>query len=616
MNNTGIMGAAFLLTAVAGAAEIGALDKPNIIVYFSDDISAREVPIYGSSVWTDPLRETTSDPTLRAKMPVLDQLATEGCWIKTAWAGCVCNPSRAMMMSGRYGYQTKWWNNKDKGWGPDENGKLGTWPVYMSSPLLLGHVAKQAGYGTYWAGKTQMAGSWARHGFDEGCFTPGNLEQRDNPFTDFKHEYKKVDGKRQLVCLDTGKVCDTYLQHSWYWYPHVKLMNDPSAPGKIVWWPNTPESIKDFGLHTYGPDVEIQFAMNFMERKHAEGKPFFIYHTTHLGHAAWDWFDPQGKGQSWPGTPIVSWDGKKYTRREPKITGDKGKYDTHGTVTESGMHSHLNYIDYQLWQYREKLEQMGVADNTVIIFAADNGSAGYGKNSGEKQKGCHVPFVIYAPGMTKHGEQDVLASVVDVLPTIADLTGVELPEDYIVDGESLIPFIFTDKPEHRDWIYSQRGPEQLIRGKRVLKDGRDEWFDVSSDPDDLISFEKIENWGGVSEAHREEYEKLREILPTYDLYYDAYNAPGVDYEPAKRPRYSRKPPAKKTKAPKKDSGNKSSAGNAGGKTLEAFCAYKKREMEKKGKAYDPVKVEALFNTIDANRDGLVSRQETQTYYAK
>jgi len=100
------------------------------------------------------------------------------------------------------------------------------------------------------------------------------------------------------------------------------------------------------------------------------------------------------------------------------VTGDKGVYDTHGTVTESGIHTHINYIDYQVWLYLEKLKKMGIANNTVIIVTADNGTGGYGKNSGDRQKGCHVPMIIYAPGMTKHGEQDVLVSLADVLPTM------------------------------------------------------------------------------------------------------------------------------------------------------------------------------------------------------
>ena len=54
--------------------------KPNIILIFADDISARELPIYGSTVWTAPDKSNTSDPKFRARTPVLDQLAREGCW--------------------------------------------------------------------------------------------------------------------------------------------------------------------------------------------------------------------------------------------------------------------------------------------------------------------------------------------------------------------------------------------------------------------------------------------------------------------------------------------------------------------------------------------------------
>ena len=77
---------------------VRAADRPNVVILFADDISARELPIYGSSVWSPPLRGDTSEPQYRASTPVLDQMANEGCWIKTAWASVVCSPSRAMMM--------------------------------------------------------------------------------------------------------------------------------------------------------------------------------------------------------------------------------------------------------------------------------------------------------------------------------------------------------------------------------------------------------------------------------------------------------------------------------------------------------------------------------------
>ena len=126
-----------------------------------------------------------------------------------------------MMMTGRFAHLHKWWGNKSKGTYVNESGKEVTWPLYLSSPRQIGHVAQQAGYSTYWAGKTQMAGELDRFGFDQGCFTPGSLADKDNPYTDFKHVVKKVDGVRRYFNADTNRPVETYLQHGWYWYPHV-----------------------------------------------------------------------------------------------------------------------------------------------------------------------------------------------------------------------------------------------------------------------------------------------------------------------------------------------------------------------------------------------------------
>ena len=503
-------------------------EKPNIILVYADDISARELPIYGSSTWTKSKGADTSDVAFQASTPVLDRMAVEGCWVKTAWASVVCSPSRAMMMTGRYAHLHKWWNNSYKGRYRDQKGKPTTWPLYKSSPQLIGHVAQQAGYGTYWAGKTQMAGNLREFGFNQGCFTPGNLADKDNPFTDFKLVEKKIDGQKLVFNADTDQPLDTYLQHGWYFYPHIRLMNHDNKD--FQWWPNTPESEESFGLGTYGPDVELDFIFDFIDRQHAKDEPFFVYHTTHLGHGAFDWLNP-ANGQCWPGTPVVKWDGEKYTRTEPNITGDDGVYDTHGTVSENGIQSHINYLDYQMWLYRNKLRELGIEDKTVVIFCADNGTSGYGKNSHDRQKGVHVPMVIYAPGMTKHGQQNVLVNMSDMLPTIAELAGVPISDDYAHNGQSLVPFLFTDQPKHRDWVYGYSRERQIIRGDLVMKDGNDKWWDVSAEPADLISYPEITDWEGVSQAHRAERDKLKTVLPEFDLYGSEPDAPGVTLPP-------------------------------------------------------------------------------------
>ncbi len=522
-----------LVLALLAVLPAAALDRPNVIIVFADDISARELPLYGASMWSPPERGSTDDPSVRAYTPAIDQMAEEGCWVTTCWAATVCSPSRAMMMTGRYAHRHKWWTNREIGQVQRANGKRETWPLYESSPLQIGHLAQQAGYGTFWTGKTQMPGDLRRYGFDEGCFTPGNLSDRDNPYTDFKLEFVGKGPDKKMINKDTGELVDTYLQHGWYWYPHVLLMNHPTNQGEpFMWWPNTPESKASYGLTTYGPDVELDFAFEFMDRKHAEGKPFFIYHTSHLGHDGFDWLDPDSEGD-WPGTPKIQWNGEGYTRTEPRVTGDRGVYDTHGTVTSTGMHHHVNYLDYQMWRYRQKLEEMGIADNTVVIFLADNGSALYGKHSPDRQKGTHVPLVIYAPGMSKQGEQDILVNLSDFLPTLADAMGQQIPEDYPVDGESFWPYLMTDKAEHRPWVYAHKGRMQLVRGEQVMLDGFGRWWDVTAEPDDLISFPQIKDWSSVSEGLRAERDALETAIEPFDLYDEAYDAPGTPPKPKK-----------------------------------------------------------------------------------
>ena len=494
------------------------LSRPNIVLYFADDISPREFAIYDAPEWSPPERGHTTNPDYRAKTPVMDHLAKEGVWITTAWASTVCKPSRAMLLTGRYAHRQQWWGNRDIRRIKQPGGWMDSWHIYESSPILLSHLADEMGYGTYWVSKFHLSGDYGKYGFDEAMLTPGMLHEPTNSHSDFQLDPIKENG--QLVGLrnmDTGEQIDkkTYAQDSWYWQPNVRLWNDPSAPEELVWWPNTPEAKADFGASTYGPDLEMEFTFDFIDRTHEQGKPFLIYHATHFGHDQYDFLNMHPES-SWPGTPIIEWDGEKYTHQKARITGDRWHYDTHGTVTEPGMHSHIEYMDFQIWQYIQKFKEMGVLENTLFIITADNGSGGTYKNSPDRQKGCHVPMIIYAPGMTKQGQQDVMVSIVDMWPTIADLVGFDIPDDYEYDGYSLLPFLFGDKTKHRDYLYSYKTRQQIIRGEFVMRDGNGRWWDVSNEVDDFTSYPEIKDWSLFSEQHRKESEDLLQRLSNYE----------------------------------------------------------------------------------------------------
>ncbi len=520
---------------VVGAVVLApaALAAPNIVLIYADDISARELPVYGSNVWTDPMGRDTKDQKYRAQTPVLDRLAEEGAWVRTMWAATICSPSRATMMTGRYAHRHKWWHNDELGVEVLKGGHTRVWPFYESSPRGIGQVAQEGGYATCWVGKTQMKrADMTRYGFEEGFFTPGEPYPGRSPYTDLAVERQPKPGGKgnQVVNVDTGEVVDYYPITSWLWKPSAAVMDASTRnrPGGVAWWPrDDAEAAKvNHGLNTYGPDVELDYIFDFMERQKAADKPFFIYHTTHLGHGHFDFLNVSG-GSPWPGTPVLRWDGQTYHRTEPAITGDAGQYDTHGTVTDPGIHHHVNYLDYQVSLYLKKFKELGVENDTVLVFCADNGSSGYGKGSPDRQKGTHVPMIVYAPGQgwVREGEQDVLSDVSDLLPTIAELAGVELPADYEVNGQSLLPFLRGQSETHRSYIYGFRRDQQLIRGTRVMKDGKERWWDVSSRPADLISFEEIKDWDAVSSAHRAERDRLQAVLPRFSRESTTRDAP-------------------------------------------------------------------------------------------
>lgn len=483
---------AAMLLILAGASfhTHAAERRPNVIVVMADDISARDFPIYGSSKCYGE----------RASTPVIDRLAKEGCFLNTVWASTVCMPTRAMLMSGRYAHLTKWWDN-------GQMGKLARGGVYQvpdSSPLMIGQVAKQAGYQSIWAGKTHVTfgASYTEFGFDECVFTPGEPDVRGtSPYEHFRNVKNR----------------EFWNSDSFFWWPEVQVANHPSHPGEPFTWRKT--EISD-----YGPDIEMEYILDFMERTREQDKPFFVYHTSHLGHQAVDMASPR-HNMTWPGTPKLTWDAdtQTYTRHEPQITPN-GPVNTLSTtyetenITPDELKYQIEYLDYQMWQYITKLKEMDELDNTVIIFLADNGTKGW-KASVVRQRGMHVPFVVYAPGRPElvQGAQNIVSDLSDMLPTLADIMGMQLPpqEDYELSGKSLWPYLTQQQKQHRDWIYGFKGKEQMVRGLHLMRDGNGDWWDASQIPSDLDQFPQIKDFSTLSAEQQKEMEQMEQVLARF-----------------------------------------------------------------------------------------------------
>ncbi len=484
---------AFTLTSYAEAKKPirQAHDRPNIIFVMADDISAKEFSIYGAdSHYDDVLAET----------PVIDRLASEGCYLSTVWASTVCMPTRAMLMSGRYAHLTKWWDNGQIGRSTGRGGLQ----VIDSSPMSIGQVAKKAGYRSMWIGKTHVThgAHFTRFEFDECVFTPGEPQVRgESPYEHFLNV----------------KNPDFWNYHSFLWWPEVQVAFHPDHPENPNHWVKT-------GINDFGPDIEMDYIIDFMERSVEQEEPFFVYHTSHLGHQAIDMANPKFN-MTWPGTPKIEWNPKTktYKRFEPRITPN-GPVNTRGTtytkenITPDKIRNHVEYLDYQLWQYLTKLEEMGELENTIIMFTADNGTRGW-KASVVKQRGMHVPFIVYAPGQPEFvkGKQKVISDLTDILPTLAEIMGAPLPpkNKYELNGKSLWPYLTKRAETHREWIYAFKGPSQIIRSENLLRDGKGDWWDVSETPSDLDSFPRITDLEMLPEKQKKEKAMMEKVMQRF-----------------------------------------------------------------------------------------------------
>jgi arylsulfatase A len=211
----------------------------------------------------------------------------------------------------------------------------------------------------------------------------------------------------------------------------------------------------------YGPDVDLEVYLDFIKTNAKAKKPFLAYYSTCLPHYPWE------------PTP----DSKEKTYRAPN-SDHKGdpKY----------FPDMLAYLDKQIGSMLQTLDDLGIADNTIIIFLADNGTDtglinqwGEGKSiAGGKgtmtDRGTHVPLLIRWPGKIKAGSVcEDLVDFTDFLPTLCELTGAKLPEPSI-HGRSFAPQLLGQPGQPREWIHIQNGDNRQLRNHDYMLTDKDQ----------------------------------------------------------------------------------------------------------------------------------------------
>ena len=225
----------------------------------------------------------------------------------------------------------------------------------------------------------------------------------------------------------------------WYWQKSY------TKNGKLI------EQDKE----VYCPDVAHEFSMDFM-RRHKQG-PFFLYYPTHLVHA-----------------PIL---------RTPDSTPDsKDLYA-----------DNIAYLDKSVGKVVAEIDRLGIRQNTVIVFAGDNGTAResgnirgrqiHGAKGSMWEGGTRVPLIANWKGATPQG--NVLQDMVDFsdfYATFAELAEAKPPQGATIDGRSFAPQLRGEKGTPREWIYVQLGSNWYVKDRGWKLNQAGELYDMRQAP--------------------------------------------------------------------------------------------------------------------------------------
>ena len=414
---------------------LGGGAKPNIIVLMADDLSARELGCYGS-----PDHAT----------PNLDALAGDGVKVETCWATPICSPTRAEIMTGRYGFRTGWFHNSMKPSSDDPHHNLAT--SNRTFPQLL----RRSGYVTAICGKWQLTGTIEEHAFDEHCLW------QSYPGFDGSVE-TAIDGKQ------SGRAAR-------YWHPAVVENGTP-----------VPTTLDD-----YGPDIFTDFLLDFA-RRHSDG-PFLVYYPMLLPHTAWDF------------------ERERETHLEVPEVSAAG--DQLGIRRSGSLRSSVEYIDTLVGRIVLGLEQLGLRERTVVFFTSDNGSAGYGKNDTVRERGPRVPLIVNGPTrVAALGSLDALVDFSDILPTVVELADGVLPRSYKLDGRSFAPLLAGREAPQRECIFSCLGDRRFVRTRRWLLDGDKHFWDCGDRRDEANYVNVTRSDGPEVRAARRRFKEILERHP-------------------------------------------------------------------------------------------------------
>ena len=344
------------------------------------------------------------NPAIRT--PHLDAMAGRSARMTEFYVSPVCAPTRASLMTGRYNYRTR---------------AIDTFigrAMMEPEEVTLAEILKEAGYRTGIFGKWHLGDAYPMRAMDQGfeealVHRGGGIGQPSDP----------PGGE--------GKYTDAILFHNG-------------------------EPVETRG---YCTDVYFDRALDWIEMQHRAGESFFAYIPTNA---------PHGPFHDVPERLLAEY-------REVDLADDRFPQEQGHPLPgdadldrRARIFSMITNIDENVGRLFERLEALGLTNDTIVLFMVDNGPNGNRYVAGMKGWKSHVheggvrsPLFVHWPGRLEAGHtSDRVAAHIDVLPTVLEATGVRAPMGVHLDGRSLWPLLSgetVDWPDRAITIQAHRG---------------------------------------------------------------------------------------------------------------------------------------------------------------
>jgi len=361
--------------------------KPNVVFILADNVGYGDMGPYGGG-------ELRGAPT-----PNIDRLAREGLRFTQFLVEPACTPSRAALMTGQYSIR---------------NGLSlvilpGTTNTLPGKAFTMGQLFKDAGYATAIYGKWHLGiapeSLPTAHGFDEFYGLPPNLTWN----------------------------CATYASTTALTHSSNKSLSELRKEGPHLYEAVANGPLRKLKPYTMEVRREIDFeltrkSIDFMKRQTKAGKPFFLYLPFSMGH---------------------------FPNLASKQFAGKSRIGQYGDRMMEG--------DYHVGQILQALKDLEIDNNTLLVFASDNGPEGEVirdlGNQGTPDMGNSGPFrgelgeategairtfcFIRWPGKVKPDTTSyAMFSIMDFLPTFANIIGAKIPDDRPIDGVDQTDVLF------------------------------------------------------------------------------------------------------------------------------------------------------------------------------